>query len=495
MKKIFFFIIVTSAIIYSCKKNDVGSGTPVINSVRSIDTTQRDSSFTQAVPGTLIVIQGNNLAGLQAVYFNDTSAYFNPSYATNTNIIITIPATAQTKAANPNVPDVIRIVTDHGEATYSFQLYLPPPAIYSLTFDNSGTVVYINGANFQGIDKITFPVSGDDTALSYTVNKAFTQIAAEIPPGTPFADSLRVYATFGVGAFSYPPPMTISSVSNENGAAGSTVTISGTNFVGITDVIFPGNIPGTNLQVTSVNQLTITVPPGITTVDSVRITGVLGKAASPQLFDTYITHPSPGYLSTFEVQYNTDNTGFVGWTGGYADAPTTNTNYPGGTGASAVLLQGSPMSANAGPTSQGNPGLLQLNPVPWVASTNTSINNYALKFEVYVKNTWSAGDIWIAIGGWYGWNTYTARYAPWMTANGGKYKPSGWVTETIPLTQFIKGNEFWQTSWNPAGAAASKFSDYTTTELAFLIANDQPVAVPANSVNIAIDNVRIVKIN
>ena len=122
MKKIFFFIIVTSAIIYSCKKNDVGSGTPVINSVRSIDTTQRDSSFTQAVPGTLIVIQGNNLAGLQAVYFNDTSAYFNPSYATNTNIIITIPATAQTKAANPNVPDVIKIVTDHGEATYSFSI-------------------------------------------------------------------------------------------------------------------------------------------------------------------------------------------------------------------------------------------------------------------------------------------------------------------------------------------------------------------------------------
>ena len=38
------------------------------------------------------------------------------------------------------------------------------------------------------------------------------------------------------------------------------------------------------------------------------------------------------------------------------------TNYPGGTGAAAVLLQGSPMSANAGPTSQGNPGLLQLNP-------------------------------------------------------------------------------------------------------------------------------------
>ena len=152
------------------------------------------------------------------------------------------------------------------------------------------------------------------------------------------------------------------------------------------------------------------------------------------------------------------------------------------------------MSANAGPTSQGNPGLLQLNPVPWIANTNTSISDYALKFELYVKTTWSAGQIWIAVGGWYGWNSYTARFAPWEKTDDGKYKPAGWVTVTIPLPQFIKGNEFWQTSWNSSGAPASKFSDYPATDLAFMIANDQPAAVPAKSINLAIDNIRIVKI-
>ena len=491
MKKILFLIITAGVVLFSCKKND--AGLPVITSVRSIDTATRDSLFTKAIPGTLIVIQGSNFSGLQAVYFNDTSAYFNPSYTTSTNIIINIPSTAQTAATRPDVPSVIRVVTDHGETTYSFQLYLPPPAITSLTFDNSGTVVYINGYNFQGVNKITFPVSGADTALSYTVNKTFTQIAAEIPAGTPFADSVRVYATFGMGAFSYPPPMAITSVSNENGVAGSTITINGTNFVGITDVFFPGHIAGTNLQVLSVNQLTVDVPPGVTTVDSLRITGVLGTAASPQLFDSYITHPSPGYLSTFDVQYNTDNTGFIGWTGGYADAAATSNSYPGGTGAAAILYQSSPMPANAQATSQGNPGLLQLNSVPWVANTNLPITNYALKFEVYVKNTWSAGEIWISVGGWYGWNSYTARYAPWISAPNGKYKPNGWVTETIPLTQFIKGNEFWQTAWNPSGAPAAKFSDFPTTEIGFLIANGSAKAVPAGSIDIAIDNVRIVK--
>jgi hypothetical protein len=493
MKKIAFFIIITGAIIFSCKKNDSGTGQPVITQVRAVDTTKRDSTFIQAIPGTLIVIQGNNFSGLKAVLFNDTSAYFNPSYATNTNIIVNIPATAQTAATNPNVPSIIKVVTSHGTATYSFQLYLPPPVITSLTFDNSGTVVFINGANFQGVQKITFPVPGDDTALSYTVNKTYTQITAAIPSGTPFKDSLRVYCKFGIGSYSYPPPMNITSVSNENGASGTTITVSGTNFVGINEVVFPGNITGTNLQVASVNQLSVTVPSGITTTDFLRLHGVLGTATSPQLFDSYITHPSPGYLCTFDAQYAGDNTGFVGWTGGYADAPTTSANYPGGTGGSAILLQGSPMSANAGPTSQGNPGLLQLSPFPWVANTSLAINNYSLKFEVYVKTTWTKGEIWIAVGGWYGWSSYTARYAPWETATGGKFQPAGWVTVTIPLTQFIKGNEFWQTAWNPAGAPATKFSDYPATDLAFMIANDQASAVPVSSINIAIDNVRIVK--
>ena len=119
MKKLAIFIIISGVVFFSCKKNDSGSsGQPVITQVRSIDTTKRDSTFKQAVPGTLIVIQGNNLGGLQKVFFNDTLAFFNPVYATSTNIIITIPATSQTAATDPNVPSTIRVVTNHGTATY-----------------------------------------------------------------------------------------------------------------------------------------------------------------------------------------------------------------------------------------------------------------------------------------------------------------------------------------------------------------------------------------
>jgi hypothetical protein len=494
-KLLFLFIILAGLAQFACKKAIDGGNQPVITDVRSVDTTERDSFFTQAIPGTLIVIQGNNFDGTQAVYFNDTSAYFNPVYNTRNNIIVTIPATCQTAATNPNVPSIIKVVTNHGTATYSFKLYLPPPQIYSISLDNTGTVVYINGINFEGIKKITFPVPGNDTALSYTVNKTFTQITAQIPPGSAFTDSLRVYCTFGTGAFSYPPPMSIYTVSNENATAGTTITVTGNNLIGISKVIFPGGIAGTNFQSSGVTSFTVTVPPGVTTTDSLRLQGVLGTAASPQLFDSYLTFTSPGYLCTFENQYGSDNTGFVGWTGGYASSSQATTSYPGNTGAVGVLLQSSPMSSNAGPTSQGNPGLLQLNDEPWVSNTANSISNYSLKFEVYQANPkgWTSGEIWISVGDWYDWSSYTARYAPWTTATGGNFNPGGWVTVTIPLSQLITGNPFYNTSWSSAGSPAMHFSDYKYTSLCFMIANDQASAVPANSINLAIDNVRIVQ--
>jgi len=493
LKKLLLPLLIIAGLIqFGCKKNS--SGPPTITGVRLIDTAKRDSLFTKATPGTEIVINGNNLDGLQAVYFNDTSAYFNPVYATGSHIIVVIPSSAPTAAANPTVPSNIRLVTDHGTATYSFTLYLPPPYITSIALDNSGTIVTINGGNFQGVKKITFPVAGNDTALSYTVNKDFNQIIAAIPTGAAFKDSLRVFCTFGTGSFPFPPPMIIKSVSNENAMAGSTITINGSNLIGVSQVTFPGGIPGTNLQTISVTQITVTVPPGITTPDSLRVEGVLGSVTAPQLFDSYLTHPSPGYLSTFDAQWNSDNQGFVGWTGGYAGAPVT--AYPDATGSVAFLAQGSPMPGHTAPPSQGNAGFVQLNEVPWVSNTATSVAGYSLKFEVYVAQPWSAGAIWVMMGGWYNWHNYLARYAPWETAEGGVFQPSGWTTVTIPLTQLVSitGNAWDLSTFPTSGSPANKFSDYSSTALCFTIVNDQSSPdIPANTLNIAIDNIRIVK--
>jgi hypothetical protein len=252
--------------------------------------------------------------------------------------------------------------------------------------------------------------------------------------------------------------------------------------------------------------MSVVVPAGITGPDTLRINGLLGAAASTQLFDSYITHPSPGYLSTFDGNGAGDNTGFVNWTGGYQAAPAT--QYPNATGAVAFLTNGSSMAGYTGPGSQGNPGFVQLNDVPWVASTSTAIAGYSLKFEVYTTMPWTAGEIWIMMGDWYAWHNYMARYAPWTTAAKGVFQPSEWTTVTIPLSQMltvtgtgvtVKGsansdnNEWDYGAFPQGGVPAVHFSDYEATSLCFTIVNDQASpSVSANGMNVAIDNVRIV---
>ena len=499
-KKLIFLLIIGAALIqFACKKDGGDNGPPTVTNVRIVDSTKRDSFFTSAVPGTQIVIQGNNLSGVQAVYFNDTSAYFNPVYNTGSSLIVTIPGSAQTKATDPNVPSIIRIVTDHGTVEYPFTLYLNGPYITSLSFDNTGKVVTINGGNFQGIQKIVFPTANKDTALSYTVNKAFNQIMAVIPPQTALPDSVRVYCTYGVASYVYPPPMSVTSVSNENAIGGTTITVTGTNFIGISGVTFPGSVVSTDITPIDVSRFSVKVPFTVNSPDYLTVTGALGSTASPQPFATYITHPSPGYLSTFDVQYNSDNTGFVGWTGGYADASTATSKYPNATGGIGVISQSGAINPAATGTpffGYNNPYALQLNDVPWVANTSDLVSGYSLKFEIYPAVPWTAGALWISVGDWNSsWKSYAARYAPWsLPGADGKFNPQTWVTVTIPLTDFITGNEFYNSFWNPAGNPATKFTDYPNTGIAFLFGNDDPDhPVPANSVQLGIDNVRIVK--
>src|SRR5215831_6741115 len=122
----------TLFVLTACKKDNNGAA-PVINSVRALDSTKRDSTFTQALPGSIVVVQGANFSGLQAVFFNNTNANVNVALASTTKITVTIPTTAPTEATDPNVPSTLKVVTDHGTATYKFVLLAPPPAINAIS--------------------------------------------------------------------------------------------------------------------------------------------------------------------------------------------------------------------------------------------------------------------------------------------------------------------------------------------------------------------------
>ena len=503
MKRILLFIIVIAGLVqFACKKNS--AGTPVVKDVRVVTPAQADSFFTQALPGTMIVIQGSGFTGLQAVYFNDTATNFNPVYATNTNIICTIPSTAQTAATNPKVPNVIRIVTNHGTVTYPFTLYLNGPTISSIALDNTGTVLYINGTNLIGIQKVTFPIGNSDTATSWTVNTTNTQITAGIPTGVGHSDSVRVYCTFGEASFAYPPPVVIDSVSNENAVAGTVINIFGTNFAGISAVTFPGGIAGTNLKQVSVSQLTVTVPAGITEGDSLRVTGGAGTVASPFVFDNWLS-PSLGFLANFDgngsnypapsaTQYP-----YYGWDQGeqwdgtYEVAP--NQPFPNATGNYVAMDPQSAYPSGAGVTWwENNLGLMTDSLRVWDANPATDpIGNYALKFEAYINN-WTAGSIWITTSDPNNNWAYMAAWAPWKTATGNTYSTNGWVTVTIPLTSFLSCTYNVYTPTGTPPATIQQLRSYGEGEIMFMYANDGTTSIAGGTFNLGIDNVRIVPI-
>lgn len=152
----------------ACSKDDGVSGPPVVRSVSLLDSSKTDSAFVRALPGTMVLITGENLQDISSITFNGMSAYFNPAYNTSTHVIVTIPGSTPSEATDPDVPNEIRIKTGHGEAVHTFTIDIPPPFIITLSNENAlaGDSVIIYGANLWLINKITLPGNREITAFS-----------------------------------------------------------------------------------------------------------------------------------------------------------------------------------------------------------------------------------------------------------------------------------------------------------------------------------------
>ena len=176
----------------SCDNKDV-DGAPVITNVRLLDPLKADSSLNGALPGSAIVIQGQNLGSVLKVYFNDFEATFNSALGSDNNIIITIPAAAPTKAVNPAVTNKIRVVTNGGEATYDFSLTSPKPRLDGLysEFVKPGGTIIITGDYFYNIKTVKLGATNLEV-----LSKTEKEIRAKMP-AVAAIDFLTVEGEFG----------------------------------------------------------------------------------------------------------------------------------------------------------------------------------------------------------------------------------------------------------------------------------------------------------
>ena len=369
--------------------------------------------------------------------------------------------------------------------------------IRALTPDSSiqaafpGQIVVIQGANLASAVAISFNgFSSSFNSALFSNNNLVVRIPAigwdSIPDGK--LNTVEVQTPGGTATYKFninaPAPI-ITAVSNENALAGETITITGSAFYGVTNVIFPGGIQGTNIVSTGTSQISVTVPSGITTSDSLRVTGTYGTGASNFIFDNYLS-PGTGFLANFD-----DGSAHFGWQwwGGIKEDDAS--AYPNSTGNYIRIHPSGAINAGDGSWYADNRAVMVDASTPWVSSSNLSdpIGNYALKFEIYVKIPWANGSLMIAPNGNF---NYLARYAPWETSGSGSFVTTGWQTVTIPLTGFLSGSGSYDPSGKPSPNIAGLTGGGNSASIQIMLYNDSKTTLAA--FDAAIDNVRIVKV-
>ncbi len=212
---------------------------------------------TSGVVGTTVTLTGTNFTGATAVKFNGMAA----------SSFTVVGATSITAVAPTGVTTgKISVTTTGGTATsVSSFTVVAVPAIASFTPTSGavGITVTLTGTNFTGTTAVRF---NGTSATSYTVVSG-TSITAVVPTnGTTGKISLTTAGGTATSSLSFTvvAAPTITSFTPTSGAVGTTVTLTGTNFTGVTAVKFNGTA-ASSYSVTNATTISAVAPTGVTT--------------------------------------------------------------------------------------------------------------------------------------------------------------------------------------------------------------------------------------
>ncbi len=201
MKKYIFNIVIillTVASFSACSDDDDkggSGGTPVVRYVRPCDVEISDSLLSGAYLGERITIIGENLRGVNKIYFNDQRAQLNPNFVTDNAIILSIPS-----GIPGEKQDLIKLYTNNDSCYYTFETKVPAPSPRSMTFEYvaDGDIAYIQGLYFIHEDanplKVTFTGGLEGEVISYDINN----IAVKVPEGAQ-SGPVNITSVYGTG--------------------------------------------------------------------------------------------------------------------------------------------------------------------------------------------------------------------------------------------------------------------------------------------------------
>lgn len=220
--------------------------------------------------GDTITIQGVNFSGVKSVSFGGVEASsFIEVDSLTVKAVVGSGATGEL---------VVRTATD--SAYLSGFTYVGPPVISSIfpTIGGTGDTITIQGNNFSGVDTVRF---GGIPASWLTVLSP-NQILAVVDSGS--SGSVSATNTFGTGSlpgFTFYPTPVITGFSPGSGAAGTGVTITGTDFKDVISVSF-GGVPAASFTVNS--PTSVTAYPASGKTGRIKIVTPGGTGISPNIY-------------------------------------------------------------------------------------------------------------------------------------------------------------------------------------------------------------------
>ncbi len=259
---------------------------------------------------TPVTISGLHFTGTTAVLFNGQAASFTVS--SDTKITTKVPAGATTG------PITVTNGAGSTDSAADFSVIVTPSITsFTPTFGGTGQQVTITGSGFTGTSAVKF---GTGTA-SFTVDSD-TQITATVP-ATAKTGPITVTTASGSDVSSdtftvATTPPTVTSFAPLLGAAGASVTITGTNLANTTEVDF-GSVSA-SFVVNSATSVTATVPAvapvaGGTNV-KISVTTDIGATTSTKTFEVIqtpsITSFSPGAGTPGTTMVTINGSGFLG---------------------------------------------------------------------------------------------------------------------------------------------------------------------------------------
>lgn len=210
--------------------------------------------------GTTVTVNGSNLTGATVVQFANTAATFSP--ASSTQLTAVVPTGANTGKVSVVTPNGTGI----SPASFTVTSTAPAPTIsgFAPTSAQTGATIIVSGTDLTGTTGVAFNGSAatfsvlSNTQISATVPSSATtgRITATTPTGTATSGT-----NFTVTAPAAPP--VINGFSPASGQSGTSVTITGGNLTGATEVSFNG--AASTFSVNTATQITATVPGGAAT--------------------------------------------------------------------------------------------------------------------------------------------------------------------------------------------------------------------------------------